>query len=161
MTTYEGEAAPGTMVPAGDLAAAEEAFRKVIADYPRTDQADMARLYLARIALGRNQVDDASAALVELVKRHEGDVIGRLANLDLIHLRIEAGQAVEVAAELEAMAAGQAKGLPRDAALHELGELYIREKQPEKARAYFETLLDEFPESPYVVGARRRLDELG
>ena len=85
----------------------------------------------------------------------------RLAILDLIFLRIDAGQAVEVAVELEAMAAGQAEGLPRDAALHALGELYIREKQPEKARTYFETLIEEFPSSPYVVGARRRVDELG
>ncbi len=159
--TFEGEAAPGSLAPAGDLDAAEAEFQQVIESFGRTDQADMARLYLARIALNRGQTDEARTTFVELASKHGDDVIGRLANLDLINLRIASGQGAEVAVELEAMVAGQADGLPRDAALYRLGELYVEEGQPEKARTYLEMLVEEFPESPFLASAQQRLLELG
>jgi predicted negative regulator of RcsB-dependent stress response len=159
--TFEGEGTPGSFTPAGDIEAAEAQFQQVIDNYGRSEQADMARLYLARIALSRGDTDQARAALVELAQKHEDNVIGRLAHLDLINLRIASGQGVEVAAELEAMVAGRSTGLPRDAALYRLGELFADEGDAEKARTYLEMLVEEFPESPYVGGARQRLLELG
>ena len=124
-------------------------------------QADMARLYLARIALGRGQTDDARPALVDLSRRHPDDVIGQLASFDLIKLRIALGEGAEVAAELETMVSGQSVGLPRDAALYQLGELLADEGRPDSARPYFEQLVEEFPESPYLANARQWLAELG
>ena len=159
--TFEGEAAPGSFTPAGDIDAAEAEFQQVIDSYGRSEQADMARLYLARIALSRGETDVARAALVELAERRGDDVVGRLASLDLINLRIASGQGTEVAADLEAMIAGRSSGLPRDAALYRLGELFAAEGEPEKARIYLEMLVEEFPESPYIAGARQRLLELG
>jgi TolA-binding protein len=141
--------------------AAEAHFLQVVEHYGRTDQADMARLYLARIALSRGQNDEARTTLVDLTQRHSEDVVGQLATLDLVNLRLASGQSAEVAAELEAMVTGQSTGLPRDLALYELGELFIREGEPERAREYFQKLVDEFPESPYLLSARRRLGELG
>ena len=159
--TFEGDAAPGSMTPAGDLEAAEAEFRQVIDSFGRTEQADMARLYLARIALSRGQKDEARTAFVELAGKHGDDVIGRLANLDLINLRIASGQGAEVAVDLEAIVAGRSDGLPKDAALYRLGELFVEEGQPEKARTYLEMLVEEFPESPFVNNARQRLLEIG
>jgi predicted negative regulator of RcsB-dependent stress response len=159
--TFEGEATAGSTLPAGNLEAAEAEFQLVIDSHGSTDQADMARLYLARIALSRGQTDEARAALVELARKHGDDVIGRLANLDLINLRIASGQGAEVAADLEAMVTGQSTGLPRDVALYRLGELFVEEGQPEKARTYLEMLVEEFPESPFLSNARQRLLELG
>ena len=159
--TFEGEATAASLVPAGDIEAAEAQFQQVIDNHGRSEQADMARLYLARIALSRGQTDEARAELVDLAQRHGDDVVGRLANLDLINLRIASGQGSEVAADLEAMVTGQSTGLPRDAALFRLGELFVEEGQPDKARQYFETLVEEFPESPFMAGARQHLLELG
>ena len=104
VVTYEGEDSIGQLEPTGDLDAAEAEFLQVIEHYGKTDQADMARIYLARIHFDRNQTDEARDLLVDLAERHRGDAIGRVASLDLIHLRIAAGQATEVAAELEARA---------------------------------------------------------
>ena len=42
----------------------------------------------------------------DLSKRHAKDAIGRLANINLIDLRISEGQSTEVEAELEAVAGG-------------------------------------------------------
>ena len=109
----------------------------------------------------RGETDAARAALRELAQEHGDDVIGRLANLDLINLRIASGQGAEVATELEAMVAGRSNELPRDAALYRLGELYFEEGQPQKAKPHFEALVAEFPESPYLMNARQRLAEIG
>lgn len=161
VTTFEGAGGEGAIAPEGDLEAAEAEFREVVERYGRSDQADMARLFLARIALSRGRSDEARASLVELAGRHKGNLIGQLATLDLIELRIASGQGAEVAAELEAMVAGDRPGLPRDAALYKLGELLGSSGESERARTTFEKLVEEFPESPYVADARQKLGELG
>ncbi len=161
VVTFEGEAAAGSLVPAGDVEAAEAQFRQVVESYGRSDQADMARLYLARIALSRGDTDGARSKLVELSERHSDNLIGRLATFDLIKLRIASGQGIEVAGELETMVTGQSKALPRDLALFQLGEIYAGEGQTDRARQYFEQLVEEFPESPYLAPARQRMTELG
>jgi predicted negative regulator of RcsB-dependent stress response len=161
VTVYEGEDSVGQLIPTGDLDAAEVEFLQVIEHYGSTDQADMARVYLARIFFDRNETDAARDLLVGLAERHRGDTIGRIATLDLIHLRIAAGQATEVAVELEAMVAGANPSLPRDVALYELGQLYMAEQNQAQAGEYFQKLVDEFPESPYGNLAQMRLMEIG
>lgn len=158
---YEGTDTVGQLEPTGDAAAAESELLAVIEHHDRTDQADMARVYLARIHFDRGEVDAARDLLVGLAARHRDDAIGRLATLDLIHIRIASGQAAEVAAELEAMVVGSDPRLPRDVALYELGQLYLAEQNPGQAREYFEKLVEEFPESPYNTVARQRLMEIG
>ena len=145
----------------GNLAEAEAGFAEVIEEYGRTPQADVARLFQARIELGRGDTGSARATLVQLVNRHKDDALGRLASLDLVRLRTTSGQGAEVAAELEKMVVGRNTQLPRDVALFELGEVFIAEHKPDQAREYFQKLVDEFPESGYVAQARQRLDELG
>ena len=159
--TFEGDAAAGSLVPGGDVDAAQIEFQQVVESYGRSDQADMAKLYLARIALSRGQTDEARSVFVDLSQKHGNDVIGRLATLDLIDLRIASGQVEEVAGELEAMIVSQDGGLPRDAALYKLGEVFVTSGDPERARTYFERLVEEFPESPYITNAQLRLNELG
>lgn len=159
--TFEGDAVAGTLVPGGDIDAAEIEFQQVVDSYGRSDQAAMARLYLARIALSRGQTDQARTVFVDLSQKHGDDLIGRLATLDLIDLRVASGQVDEVAGELEAMIVGQNEGLPRDVALYKLGEVFVTSGDPERARTYFERLVEEFPESPYIMNAQSRLNELG
>jgi predicted negative regulator of RcsB-dependent stress response len=161
VTVYEGDDSLGQLIPTGDLDAAEAELLGVIEHYRKTDQADMARVYLARIYFDRNEIDQARDLLVGLAERNRGNTIGRIATLDLIHLRIAAGQAPEVAVELEAMISGSNTGLPRDVALYELGQLYMAEQNPTQAGDYFQKLVDEFPESPYGNLARQRLMEIG
>lgn len=159
--TYEGEDSMGQLEPAGDPDAAEAQFLEVIDYHGNTSQADMARVYLARIHFDRGEIDEARDLLIGLTDRHRDDAIGRLATLDLIHLRIAAGQAAEVAVELEAMVGGSDPRLPRDVALYELGQLYLSEQDPVQAGEYFQKLVEEFPESPYINLARQKLMEIG
>ena len=159
--TFEGDAVAGSLVPGGDVDAAQVEFQQVVESYGRSDQADMAKLYLARIALSRGQTDEARSIFVKLSQSHGDDLIGRLATMELVDLRIASGQGAEVAGELEAMVIGKSQGLPRDAALYKLGELFLSTGESERARGYFERLVEEFPESPYLMNARLKLDELG
>jgi len=60
----------------------------------------------------------------------------RAGQLDLVHLRVASGQSAEVVKELQAVVAGSGTGLPRDAALHELAAICVKEQQPEQAKQY-------------------------
>lgn len=138
-----------------------EQLQAIVDRYGRSDQADVARIYLARIAVKEGRRDDARDLLVEVTTRHHDDAIAGLATLDLIDLRMASGQGGEVAGELEAMVTRPNSALPGDVALYELGELYLEQHEPERAKTFLEKLVEEFPESPYVDTARRRLSELG
>jgi predicted negative regulator of RcsB-dependent stress response len=145
----------------GSPEAAEPLLREVIERYGRTEQANAARLLLARIDLGRGKTEDARAALLQLAEKNRGTAVGRLATLDLIQLRVASGQAAEVAGELQAMVTAANPQLPRDAALYELGLLLLKEEKASEARTQLEKLVQEFPESPYKGPAQQRLSELG
>jgi len=145
----------------GSVDAAEPLLREVVDRYGRTPQADVARLYLARIELGRGETETAREALRELAGHHAGTAIGAAATLDLLHLRIASGQGAEVASELQAMVSSAEPALPRDTALYELGMLLVREERPAEAKDPFERLVKDFPESPYRFAAQQKLSELG
>jgi predicted negative regulator of RcsB-dependent stress response len=141
--------------------AAEPMFREVVDRYGRSRQADVALLYLSRIHMDRGEVDQAREILIKLVERNRPDAVGRVAALNLLRLRLAAGQGAEVLKELQAMAAGTDTRLPRDAALFELGTLFLEEHKLDEARQYFEKVVEEFPESPYRTPAMEHLQELG
>ena len=160
LATYEGSAGEAGQQPVGDPAAAEPQFLEVVDRFGGTDQAEIARLYLTRIQLSRGEDDSARQTLLQLVERNRENALGQLAMFDLVRLRIASGQAAEVAKDLEAMVVGSLPGLPRDAALYELGVLYLEEHDLERAREYLQKLVDEFPESPYTPSAREHLQGL-
>lgn len=156
MTTYETSLEEG-----GDPTAAAEKLQAVVDEYGGSDQADVARLHLARIALQQDDTEEARSLLMGLVNSRDDDALGVLAMLDLIRLRVASGEGLEVAGELQAMVTGRNSQLPRDTALYQLGEVYRAEQNPDEARTYYQTLVDEFPRSPYASLARQRLAELG
>ena len=145
----------------GDVAAAEQGLQAFIDDHGRDDHADMARVYLARLKMDQKDVDTARDLLVEVTDRHREDAVGRVAMLDLVHLKVATGHGAELVPDLEMMAIGQDSRLPRDVALWELGEYYLAEDNSDQARTYYQRLVDEFPESPYRGMANQRLTELG
>lgn len=156
---YQGDEETGAV--AGDLAAAETAFEEVVTRYGRSDQADVARLYLAQIARSRGEGDRARGLLRELSEGSGDDAIKRLAAVELLHLRVAAGQGAEVAQELETMVAGQESRLPRDVAIYELALTLLQGDENDRAREYLQRLVEEFPESPYRDPAMQKLRELG
>jgi len=158
---HEATSAIDAGATGAELEAAEAELREIIDRWGRSEQADVARLYLSRVLIGRDETDEARRLLLTVSERSGTSAVGRLATLDLIHLRIASGQGAEVARELEAMVVGSDQRLPRDVALFELGRLAAEQQDPARAREYFQKLVDEFPDSPYNGRAQQRLSQLG
>jgi predicted negative regulator of RcsB-dependent stress response len=159
IAAYEGDSQGFPGQAGGDVDAAAARFQEVVDRWGRSDQADAARLYLARIAVEQGDTEKARELLVRLADGK--GTVASLATLELVRLRVAAGQAAEVIPELEAMVQSSDPILPRDMVLRELAEVCVAEQQPDKAREYLERLVDEFPDSPFQQEARQKLEELG
>ena len=159
--TFEGDNPSQGGEPTGDMDAAEQQLREVVDRYGRSDHADMARLYLARIDLSRGKTDVALAELEKISKRHGSDAIGRMATLNVIDLKLSSGLGAEVVDQLKQAADGASDALPADLALYKLARYLDDEGQLDDAREYYQRLVDEYQESPYTFPARQRLTEIG
>ncbi|MCU0293197.1 MAG: tetratricopeptide repeat protein [Thermoanaerobaculaceae bacterium] len=138
------------------LAAAEKAFGDVKSKYSLTSESRMARLYLARIAMDRNDKEKAIRELSELASKHSDEPVVRLAMLNLVRLRVAKGEGSQLVKDLEAMVAGKDPRLPRDVALFQLAQLWEHDGKPEEASKLYRKLADEFPESPYRSEAQQK-----
>ena len=139
------------------LNAAEQDFKRIASRYRFTEHGKLARLYLARIAVDRGDLDGGVRILAEIAGRKKPTPVVRLAMLDLISIRLAQGSASQLAADLEAMVAGNDPRLPRDVALFQLARIREREGQPEEAAKLLRKLIDSFPDSPYRYEAQQRL----
>ncbi|MGV8042005.1 MAG: tetratricopeptide repeat protein [Thermoanaerobaculaceae bacterium] len=138
------------------LTAAETAFSGVRSKYSMSAEARVARLYLARIAMDRNDREKAIRELGELTSKRSADPVVRMAMLSLVRLRVEKGEGAQLVADLEAMAAGKDPRLPRDVALWQLAQLWEHDGKPEEASKLYRKLAEEFPDSPYRNDAAQR-----
>lgn len=139
------------------LDAAEQEFSRVSSHYWLTPQAHVAKLYLARIAVDRGDVDGAMRQLAELASRKSDDAVVRMAMLDLVNLRLARKEGYIVAPDLEAMAAGRDPRLPRDTAMFLLAEVRSQEGKSGEATELYRKLTEDFPESGYRTEAQQRL----
>jgi TolA-binding protein len=138
-------------------AAAEKHFRDVQNKFGGTDAADIAGLYLARLAVAKGDVTNARKGLQNFIDDH-GDhpLLGASARYSLYQLRIENGEAVQVANELELELKKAEPALPGDALLVLQAQAYDVQGDAAKARAIYRRITTEFPESQYAVEAARR-----
>lgn len=137
-------------------AAAEKQFKDVQDKYPGTDAADVAGLYMARIAITHGDVATARKLLQNFVDEHKDHVLVSSARYSLYQLRIENGEAAQVATELNAEMGKAEPALPGDAMLVLLAQAYEVQGNLAKSRETYRRIATEFPESAYVVEAQRR-----
>ncbi|HEX6088120.1 MAG TPA: tetratricopeptide repeat protein [Thermoanaerobaculia bacterium] len=138
-------------------AAAEKMFRDVQTQYSGTDAADIAGLYVARAEVAKGNVKAARPLFENFVNEHGGDnVLAGAARFSLYQLRIENGEAAQVATELNAELAKSEPVLPGDSLLILLAQAYDVQGDLTKSKEAYRRITTEFPESPYVVEAARR-----
>ncbi|HEU5163160.1 MAG TPA: tetratricopeptide repeat protein [Thermoanaerobaculia bacterium] len=155
-----GETTPAAGTYASEqekVAKAEPIFRSVVDDYGSSDAADVANLYLARMEIGRGDTANARKKLEGFIEEHSDHLLAQAARVSLIDLRLAAGEAQQVAAELEKDVASTETALPQDVALALLARAYELAKQPEKARDAYQRIVNEYPDSPYTLEAQRKL----
>jgi len=138
-------------------AAAEKQFKDVQAQYASTDAADVAGLYLARIDAGRGNIKNARTELEEFISDHKDHILVGTARFSLYQLRLENGEAPQVTAELNAELAKTKPDLPGDSILVLLAQAYDVQGDATKAREAYRRITTEYPDSPYIVDAQRRV----
>lgn len=139
-------------------AAAEKQFKDVQSKYSGSNAADVANLYLARIAAGKGDVKGARTLLEQFINEHPKNVLASAARYDLYHLRIDNGEAQQVANELnEELKKTDNQVLPPDAMLAILAHAYDAQGNPDKSRDQYRRIISEFPESAYALEAQRRV----
>lgn len=138
------------------IAKATPILQEIVDDYGMTDAADVAKLYLARIAVSRGDIASARPALEELAREKSSPVISAGARIALLQLEMEESPQ-EAIARLEKEVADQTSVVPKDAALSLLAQAYERVNDPAKARATYQRLVNEYPDSPYAIDAQNKL----
>ncbi|MDQ3282427.1 MAG: tetratricopeptide repeat protein [Acidobacteriota bacterium] len=137
--------------------AAEKEFKAVQEKYSGTDANDVAGLYLARIAASRGDTQTARRELEEFIGDHKNNVLVGTARFSLYQIRLENGEANQVATELQAELQKSDPSLPGDAILALLAQAYEVEGNAAKSLEAYRRIATEYPESPYAVEAQRRI----
>lgn len=140
------------------LSKVEPMFREVRDKYSSSDAADVAGLFLARIAANKNDVATAKKMLAEFVAEHPKHVLVGGARYSLYDLRISSGEAQQVVAELnQELSKQKDQALPPDTLLALLAKAYEAQGNAQQARDTYRRIVTQFPESPYMPDAQRRV----
>lgn len=156
------EGQPATSGPrfkteAEKTAAAEKQFKDVQAKFSGSDAADVAGLYLARLAVQRGEPKVARPLFEKFIDAHDDHTLGAAARYSLYQLRIESGEAAQVSTEITAELAKAEPSLPGDSLLMLLAQAYEMQGNTAKSLEAYRRITTEFPESPYVIEAQRRV----
>ncbi len=138
------------------LGKAEPMFKQVVSEYSGSDAADVANLYLARIDGWRGKPVEARKKLESFIKDHPDHLLGASARLSLLEIRITAGEHAEVARELQGQLDKEDSYLPQDSILALLARSYEAAGDEAKARDTYQRIVNEFPDSPYMLDAQRK-----
>lgn len=138
-------------------AAAGKQFKELQEKYSGTDAADVAGLYMARMAAASGDVKTAKPLLETFVDEQKDHMLAGAARFSLYQMRIEGGEAAAVAVELNAELAKPEPVLPGDSLLVLLAQAYEAQGDAAKSLDAYRRITTEFPESPYAVEAQRRV----
>ena len=135
---------------------AEKQFKDVQSQYPGSDASDMAGLWLAKNAAAKGDTATARKMLQEFIDDHGKTILGNAARYSLYQVRIDSGEAAQVASELNAEMSKADPILPGDSVLILLAHAYDVQGNSEKSRDAYKRISTEYPDSPYAVEAARR-----
>jgi TolA-binding protein len=138
-------------------AAAEKQFRAVTSNYSGTDASEVASLFLARIEAGKGDVAGARTLLQEFVNRNPKHLLVNGARYSLYQIRIDNGEAPQVAQELQAEISKSEPSLPADSLLSLLAHDFEVQGNPDKTKETYRRIVTEFPDSPYALEAQRKI----
>ena len=139
---------------------AEGLFKDVQKNYSGTNAADVANIYLARIAASKNDVATARKLLTDFISDHPKHLLVGAARYSLYQIRIGNGEAPQIVIELNAelaKTADQGQSLPPDTLLALLAQAYDAQGNSEKSKETYRRIATQYPDSPYAIDAQRRV----
>lgn len=152
---------PGTFPTAEARAeAAAQAFTEVTAAYPGTEAARVARFHIAGQMLAGGKAAEAEQAYGTLATDEGNTLRGQSAKLGHAEALMALGRtddALRIFAELAAQRDG---AMPVDGLLMQLGRASQRAGRTAEARAAFQRIVDEFPESTFIMSAQQQIAAL-
>jgi TolA-binding protein len=152
---------PGTFPTAQARAeAAIAAFTEVTTTYPGTEAARVASFHLAGQLLAGGKAAEAEQAFSALAAEEGNTLRGQSAKLGQAEALMVLGRtddALEIYTDLAAVRDGL---LPADGLLMQLGRASQRAGKTAEARAAFQRVIDEFPESGFVMTAQQQIAAL-
>jgi len=138
--------------------AAEDQFHAVQKNFSGTDAADVANLYLARMAGSRGEAATAKKLLQDFINEHPKHVLVAAARYSLYQMRIDNGEAPQVVTELnQELAKPDNQILPGDSMLALLAHAYDVQGSADKSKDAYRRIIQQFPDSPYALEAQRRV----
>lgn len=139
-------------------AAAEKQFKDVETKYSGSDASDVAGLYVARIHAGRGDVATARKKLEAFISEHSDHLLVGGARYSLYQMRIDGGEAQKVATEINAeLSKTSDTVLPADSLLVLLAHAYEVQGDNVKSKETYRRITTEYPDSPFVLEAQRRV----
>ena len=168
-TTKPGEAPAAASITAKGTFSSEEQklnaalpkLRAAADAFPDTEAGITARYHLASTLALLAKHKDAIAQFDEVAKRAGADSLyGRMAELGKADAQAQAGEFDAAIATWKELAAKKDASLPEDAILMELARAYQAKGDTAEARKTFNQIVDDHPDSPYVVDARKELESL-
>ena len=140
--------------------AALAAFQQVATEFPSTDAGVAARYHAAGELLALGRLADAAQAYQEVVDRAGGSIYGPMARLGLAEARAGAGDHEQAIRTLTDLSAERDTPLPVDGVLMQLARACLTAGRRDEARAAFQRVVDEFPQSVYATDAQQQLATL-
>ncbi len=141
---------------AGRRVRAKELFEVVRSKHGSSRAAELAKLYLAKLAAEEGKLDEAKTYWNELQQDVDDNFLAAQVELNLLTLERQQGDAQALATRLEAMLADKKRPLPEDLVLWELGQTLEKLSRQKDAILHYQKLVDEFPSSPYSGEARQK-----
>lgn len=135
---------------------------KAAADaYPDSASGITARYHMAGALASLGRHEEAIKEFDEVTKRSGATTLyGRMARLGRADTQAQSGQLDAAIATWKEMTTGNTDDVPVDAILMELARAYVQKGNTEEARKTFTQIVDQHPNSPYLVEARTELENL-
>lgn len=152
---------PGTFPTAQARSeAAIKAFTDVTTTYPGTEAARIASVHLGSALMAAGRAAEAEQAFASVAGEEGNTVRGQAARLGQAEALMAVGRtddALKIYADLAAVRDG---AMPVDGLLMQLGRASQRAGKTAEARAAFQRVVDEFPESGFVQAAQQQIAAL-
>jgi len=135
---------------------AEAAFESVRSQHGGSRAAEVADVYLGKLAIEDGDIQAGKDTWWSYVSRNPDDLLAAELQLNLLSVRRADGDAEGVVTYLEGLVDSNAAPFPQDVVLGELAETLTQLDRPDEAEVLYERILEEYAESAYSTEARRR-----
>jgi hypothetical protein len=136
-------------------------LEQVREEYPRTAAAEVAAVQLGRLRLEAGDEPGARQLWEAFLDDHDDHLLAGAVRTSLLDLDRRGGKAEQVATQLQGWLDGKDKPLPEDVLLYELAITQEQLGRTEEARAAYQRIGAEYPDSPFASKASARMRELG